>query len=394
MAPLAPVAGAFVAGVLIARAVASVASPSVVAALGAGALLLGGIARRGRLGAAALLLGWAALGALRGATAEHRPAHDLSRLAASEAAPAALHGVIVDDPVEAFGAAAAARAVAVLDVDAARLAGGGWRRTAGRVRVRIADARAPLAYGDELLLEGLLSEPPGPRNPGQFDWRAALARQGIRRLLAVRGHDPVIRLGAGRGYPILLAVDRVRRRWERLLDRYFSVGDAGLLRSLLLGQRVALDEDLKRAFVETGTVHLLPTQMRRKSQAAPASHVPYKRQSVKKLSSRHTNYTTVYFSLTAEQARKLREAAKKALVTESAVLRRMLDAYLVEVDKPGLPAEPYGKRRFRRYEERVVARTITKEQDATLRELAEKTGRSLSTLVREAVEKRPDCTTR
>ena len=74
-------------------------------------------------------------------------------------------------------------------------------------------------------------------------------------------------------------------------------------------------------------------------------------------------------------------------MSESDALRRMLDVYLVEVDKRGLPAEPYGKMRFLGYEERVVPRTIRKKQDAKLRELSERTGRSISELVREAVER-------
>ena len=47
--------------------------------------------------------------------------------------------------------------------------------------------------------------------------------------------------------------------------------------------------------------------------------------------------------------------------------------------------EPYGKMRFQAYKERVVPRTIRKEQDAKLRELSERSGRSLSEFVREAV---------
>ncbi len=42
--------------------------------------------------------------------------------------------------------------------------------------------------------------------------------------------------------------------------------------------------------------------------------------------------------------------------------------------------------RFQGYEERVVPRTIRREQDTRLRELSERTGRSISELVREAVE--------
>ena len=64
----------------------------------------------------------------------------------------------------------------------------------------------------------------------------------------------------------------------------------------------------------------------------------------------------------------------------------MIDAYLAEVDKRGLPIEPYGKMQFKGYEARVVPRTIRKEQDVRLRELAERSGRSLSELVRKAVE--------
>ena len=75
-----------------------------------------------------------------------------------------------------------------------------------------------------------------------------------------------------------------------------------------------------------------------------------------------------------------------AVVSESEALRRILDAYLVEIEKRGLPSEPYGKMRFRGYEERVVPRTIRKEQDARLRELSERTGRNLSELVRAALE--------
>ena len=64
----------------------------------------------------------------------------------------------------------------------------------------------------------------------------------------------------------------------------------------------------------------------------------------------------------------------------------MLDAYLAEIEKRSLPSEPYGKMRFKGYEERVVPRTIRREQDSRLRELSERTGRSLSELTRGAVE--------
>jgi len=50
-----------------------------------------------------------------------------------------------------------------------------------------------------------------------------------------------------------------------------------------------------------------------------------------------------------------------------------------------LPYEPFRKLTFTGF--KVLPRTITKEQDKRLREIAEKTGRKITELVREAVEK-------
>ena len=69
----------------------------------------------------------------------------------------------------------------------------------------------------------------------------------------------------GQGNPVLAAVFRLRQRWVRLIQEYFEPQDAGLLLALLLGERAEIDENLKEAFQTTGTIHLVPTQMGRKS---------------------------------------------------------------------------------------------------------------------------------
>ena len=58
-----------------------------------------------------------------------------------------------------------------------------------------------------------------------------------------------------------------------MIQDAFPRRDAGLLRSLLLGERTTLDEQLKAAFVETGTVHLVARELRRNAQDTLASHV-------------------------------------------------------------------------------------------------------------------------
>lgn len=76
--------------------------------------------------------------------------------------------------------------------------------------------------------------------------------------------------------------------------------------------------------------------------------------------------------------------AKKLNTTESAALRKILDAYFKDIDKKGLPLEPL--RKTSPVGLKFLPRTITKKQDLRLRELIEKTGRKISELVREAVE--------
>lgn len=65
-------------------------------------------------------------------------------------------------------------------------------------------------------------------------------------------------------------------------------------------------------------------------------------------------------------------------------MRQILDAYLTDIKNKGLPYEPLRKLTFTGY--KVLPRTVTKEQNRKLREIAEKTGRKISELAREAVK--------
>jgi len=110
--------------------------------------------------------------------------------------------------------------------------------------------------------------------------------------------------------------------------------------------------------------------------------LPYVTQLVKTNNPRR-NYTTLYVSLTPKQALKLAKLAKKQGKSESGALRKVLDAYLKDIEVKGLSFEPY--RKISPMGMKVLPRTITVEQDRNLREIAEKTGRKISELAREAV---------
>jgi len=111
--------------------------------------------------------------------------------------------------------------------------------------------------------------------------------------------------------------------------------------------------------------------------------LPYKKQLIRDNSCRR-DYTTVYVGLPAVQIKKLNNLAKRLNTTESAALRKILEAYFNDIEKKGLPYEPL--RKFSPVGLKVLPRTIRKEQGIKIRELTEKTGRKISELVREAVE--------
>ena len=95
-------------------------------------------------------------------------------------------------------------------------------------------------------------------------------------------------------------------------------------------------------------------------------------------------YTNVLVSLTPELCQKLAVLAQKAKITESALLRRMLDKYLKSIEKGSVLYKPYQKTEFLG-NMRVCARTISREEDKKLRELHNHSGRSISEIIREAV---------
>jgi competence protein ComEC len=113
-------------------------------------------------------------------------------------------------------------------------------------------------FGDELKLFGT-AEPIGPpRNPGEFDMRAYLARHDIRRMLFARYPENGTLIRHGGGNPVLRAAQTSRTRMQNALCR--GLDDAPEVKSfisgIVLGIRHETPEDIEEPFQQTGTIHL------------------------------------------------------------------------------------------------------------------------------------------
>ena len=134
-----------------------------------------------------------------------------------------------------------------------------WQPVAGRIQVTAQPSAdmtrtrtAPhLRYGDRLTFTGGVESPPVFDD---FDYRDYLARQGVG---AVARFPTLALEDGGHGSPLLRRVYALRATLSESLQRTLPEPASALARSLLLGQRRGLPDEVRQDFIETGTSHLL-----------------------------------------------------------------------------------------------------------------------------------------
>ncbi len=127
----------------------------------------------------------------------------------------------------------------------------------GRVRCFLKDPREIPAYGDEIVLRGDLKRPRGLRNPGGFDSRAYLERQGIGAVFYGDKNFDTRVLGRRKGNFLYEKALGTRRFLSERISRAFHGDEAAFLKALFLGERSDLEEEFKDLFIKTGTMHIL-----------------------------------------------------------------------------------------------------------------------------------------
>ncbi len=136
------------------------------------------------------------------------------------------------------------------------LAGKTAQTVSGRVRVEISGHLVFGSVGDEVEVVGLLARPAGPRNPGAFDFRRYLRSDGL--LATVHCDEPDdVRVVHSGGNHIRHMQGDIRRRAEEMLREQLSNRTAPVGVALLLGTRTGIPEELRTAFAESGTMHIL-----------------------------------------------------------------------------------------------------------------------------------------
>ena len=222
---------------------------------------------KGRFSVALLLMGCLGLGGLW-----HHwcwsclAANDISRWAVDQGRIVHLTGKVVQAPlfIKSSGQGDApwtAPERTVTLIECRRLIGrsSGSHEITGRARLSIIGRAESLKIGNLIDISGVLIRPDEPSNPGEFDFRRWMRAQGLHVTIAANFPEAIVVTGQE-----CLAIDRVtmvrsavRQRAERLMTSCLKPRTAAVAQSLLLGSRVELDRELRQAFAESGTLHVL-----------------------------------------------------------------------------------------------------------------------------------------
>ncbi|RDV83401.1 DNA internalization-related competence protein ComEC/Rec2 [Ammonifex thiophilus] len=160
-----------------------------------------------------------------------------------------LVGVVAEEP-EVRGN----RVSYLLRVREAEVKGKSFR--GGKVLVTVTSPPRIFSYGDLLSVEGKLSYPSPPGNPGEFDYRSYILQQRIIALVRARP-ESVTKIGEAPANPLVFLSLKIKERLVKALDSAFTPKESALLKGMIFGERTRIDPLMYEAFMETGLVHIL-----------------------------------------------------------------------------------------------------------------------------------------
>ena len=113
-----------------------------------------------------------------------------------------------------------------------------------------------LSYGDRVQVEGQISSPAPPANFGGFNYKIYLLDQGIQHLIRPGGQGITL-IAPGEGNFLISLALRVKKALLAMVDKILPSPQAGVLKSLLFGERDTLEPAILQQIEAGGVLHLL-----------------------------------------------------------------------------------------------------------------------------------------
>ncbi|MCL2390279.1 MAG: ComEC family competence protein [Endomicrobia bacterium] len=109
------------------------------------------------------------------------------------------------------------------------------------------------SYGDIVSLEGNLKIPQKPVFPLVFDYQSYLAREEIYTILNVTSFEYI----TSKPNPVKKTALALQQDIINKIDAYFKKPNSDILKPIIIGDKTALDNDIKTAFSDAGVIHVL-----------------------------------------------------------------------------------------------------------------------------------------
>ena len=145
-----------------------------------------------------------------------------------------------------------------VDVERAGTLASALRAASGTVRLTVVGGHAQVRVGDEVRVAGALRFARNFGDPGEFDYAAYLARQGIAATMVLKARERarLVAIGYRREFPAS-QIAAVRARIGAFIDANLSGEERAEMRALVIGDRGGIGEALRQRFALTGLAHML-----------------------------------------------------------------------------------------------------------------------------------------
>ncbi len=179
-----------------------------------------------------------------------------SVLAAGASLPARVTGVVWDAPVGGYGGDSWQFPLRIEHLTAHHET---WEAAQSKLYVRLTDTVKAPAYGDRIVLTGLLRRTDAVRNPGELNFDLFLKRQGYAAEFSAAGTgDRWLTMESGKGHPVMAAALQARDWIAATVTRDLEDAPeiAATVRTMVLGTREKTPDELTDAFRASGTMHI------------------------------------------------------------------------------------------------------------------------------------------
>jgi len=130
----------------------------------------------------------------------------------------------------------------------------------GRIRLTWRASNVPVLYGNEVSFTARIREPFGTLNPGGFHYGKYLKQKGIQAVATVSGPQGIQVQKNGRSGMwdrLFGLVDEWRQAIHHSATASLSNPALGLFLGMIIGEQSYIEQDLRDAFMASGTVHIL-----------------------------------------------------------------------------------------------------------------------------------------